>query len=362
MQMHDIAHQRLGNLQIAQTVFTKPSEVVAWLGAIQGQDYAGAKWSLGLRLHGSTDADIEQAIADQTIVRTWAMRGTLHIVAAADVRWLVALLGPRIIANSARRYRELELDEPTLTRSNKLLTQALADGKRHTRTALFAILEENGISTKGQRGVHMLQRASLDGLICQGATQRNNPTFVLIDESLPQGTKLARDEALVALAQRYFLSRGPATFNDYVAWSGLTTTDARAGLEALKDQLIEEKVDGKIYWMPQKQSKQRKSAQNVYLLPGFDEYMLGYRDRSAILDPQHAQLIVPGGNGIFYSTIVSDGRVVGIWKRAMKKNTVVITPQPFQQLSEAEQQGVHAAAEEYGTFLQMSVSLDDSAT
>ena len=355
--MPTIADQRLHHQQLTQTQFTQPHEVAAWLGALQGQDYGGAKWSLGLRLPGSTDADIERAIADKTIVRTWLLRGTLHLVAAADIRWLLELVAPRIIARCARRYRELELDAPTLARSNTLLLNALHGGKLGTRTELLAMLDHNGISTQGQRGVYMLQRASLDGLICQGVTHRNTATYMALDEALPPAKLLVRDEAVAELARRYFTSHGPATLHDFVWWSGLTMGDARAGIAANAAQLIQVTVAAQTYWKHEHLSHRREASPTVYLLPGFDEYLLGYADRSAVLAAEYATRIVPGGNGVFTPTIISDGRVVGTWKRTFRKGAMIIDPHPFTSLTTDEHHAFTVAAERYGAFLSMPVVL-----
>lgn len=355
--MPTIAEQRLHNQQLTPTQFTQPHEVVAWLGAMQGQDYAGAKWSLGLRVPGSTDAEIEQAIANKTIVRTWALRGTLHLVAAADIRWLLALLAPQIIARSARRYRELDLDAPTLARSNTLLLNALPSGKERNRTELLAMLDQHGISTHGQRGVHMLQCASLNGLICQGVTHRNSATYMAIDEALPPAKPLARDEALAELARRYFTSHGPATLRDFVWWSGLTTGDARAGIAANAAQFVQATIAEQTYWLPEHLLSHNNASATVYLLPGFDEYLLGYADRSASLAAEYAARVVPGGNGVFMPTIISDGRVVGTWKRTFRKGAMTITPQPFTTLTTAEHDAFAVAAQRYGAFLGMPVVL-----
>lgn len=348
--MSKILVHRLHSQQISQQTFKRPDEVVAWLGALQGQDYSGAKWSVGLRLPGSIDADIEQAIADGSIIRTWVMRGTLHLVAAADVRWLVELVGARVVSSNAARYRELELDDATVGRSTDLLAAALQDGAILNRTELFALLEENGISTQGQRGVHLLQRASYAGVMCQGTAPRNNPTFM----AMPEAKTMPREEAVAELIKRYFTSRGPATLQDFVGWSGLTITETRAALDALKSQLVQETIDGQTYWMAD--VTPINPPQSVYALPGFDEYVLGYRERSAFLDKQYANRICPGGNGVFYPTIVSDGRIVGTWKRTLKKNAVVISAEPFEKLSDAEQAGFEAAAARFGAFLEIPVS------
>lgn len=352
-----IAALRLHNQQIAQTRFTQPHELVAWLGAVQGQDYSGALWSLGLRLPGSTEAQIEQALRDKTIVRTWALRGTLHLVAAADLRWLLDLLAPRVLAGAAARLRQLELDEQTLAHSNRLITAAVSDGQPHSRSEIFDLLEANGIATGGQRGYYMLIWASWAGLICQGVAVRNVPTFIALDSTLPPGKKLARDEALAELAGRFFTSHGPATLKDFVWWSGLTTGDARAGLEGVKAQLIHEISGGQTFWFLPTLSTPAPAEGTLYLLPGFDEYLLGYSDRSAVLDPQYASRIVPGGNGVFYPTIVSNGRAVGTWKRALKKDGIQISTQPFASLTSAEEDAFAHAAGRYGEYLRLRSEL-----
>jgi hypothetical protein len=356
MTMPNIAVHRLHSQQLEHTRLEKPVEVVTWLGAVQAQDYAGAKWSIGLRLPGSTDAGIEQAIADNTFFRTWAMRGTLHFVAASDIRWLLALVAPRIIARNARRYSEFELDERTLARSNAVLADALHGGRQLNRSELLAVLEQNGIPTQGQRAAYMLQRASLDGLICQGVMRRNDPTYMSLDESLPETRAKEHDQAVVELARRYFTSRGPATLQDFVWWSGLSTADARAGLEEIEPQLIRESVEGRIYWlsrpMPEGSSD---SSSTVYLLPGFDEYLLSYRDRTASLDAVYAKTLNAGG-GVLSPTIVVEGRVAGTWKRTFKKGTVVIMVSLFASLSEAEDRALSAAVERYSRFVGMPVS------
>ncbi len=349
-----IARHRLHNHHITRPWLQTPPEVVGWLGAIQGQDYAGAKWSIGLRLPGSTDADIERALAGHAIVRTWLLRGTLHLAAAEDVRWMLALVAPRLIAGNARRYRELELDEPTLARSNDILAAALRDGALRERGELLAILEQHGISTAGQRATYMLQRASLDGLICQGAARRNKPTFYAIDHLPGRPRALARDEALAELARRYFTSRGPATLQDFIWWSGLTASDARAGLESIRAELVEQTVNGTQTWRPATEPPNGELP--PVLLPGFDEYLLGYQDRSAVLDSHYAQRVVPGGNGMFSPTIVIGGRVVGTWQRAVKKRAAIITLSPFAPLSEDELEAIAQAAQRYGAFMELPVT------
>lgn len=356
MTASDITRHRLENQKIAGTKFNKPSEIVAWMGAIQGQDYAGAKWSIGMRLPQATDAGIEQAISDQTVIRTWLMRGTLHFAAASDVRWMRALLSPRVIEGSSGRHRQLELDDGTFSRSEQLFARALRGGKRLTRNEMYLVLEKAGISTVGQRGYHILWQAAQKGLICFGPMNGKQQTFVLLDEWVPKTTIMPRDQALAELAKRYFTSRGPATLQDFVWWSGLKVVDARAGLEAVASQMMQKKADGQTYWMPRNMPTREARSPTAYLLPGFDEYLLGYKDRTAVLDVRHSQKVSPGGNGVFRSTIVINGRIVGTWNRTFRGNSVAVGLRPFRAFGETEERAVAKTINSYGKFLNMSVS------
>lgn len=343
-----IALRRLRNQRIAGARFDKPGDVVAWMGAVQAQDYLGALWALGLRTKTAREETIERAIADRKVVRTWPMRGTLHFVAPADVRWMLALLTPRVIAGQRGRHRQLELDQAVFDRSRDLLTHALEGGRQLTRDALYEILEAAGISTAGQRGIHILGRLAQDGLLCFGARQGKQQTFALLEEWVPPARVLERDEALAELAARYFTSHGPATVQDFTWWSGLTVADARKGIELAGPRLERETLDGQDYWLSPTELDARWEPSAAWLLPPFDEYIVAYKDRSAVLDPALGKLM--SSNGIFYPVIVLDGRAAGTWKRAFKKGSVVITLSPFAPLKKKDRQAVAEAAERYGAF------------
>jgi hypothetical protein len=269
---------------------------------------------------------------------------------------MLTLLAPRLIATSARRYRQLELDEATFAHSYEVLTKVLQGGKQLSRAEIMLVLEQAGISTDGQRGYHILRRAGLEGLICFGPRQDKQETFVLLDEWVPHSRKMERDEALAELAECYFRSHGPATLPDFVWWSGLQVADARAGLEIAKTRLQQETIEGQTYWLPQNNSILKDPSPTAYLLPAFDEYFLGYKARDAVLDSKYDKRAV-SSNGVFRPAVVIDGQVVGIWKRALKKGSVIITPGPFNSLTAAENQALLMAANQYGTFLGLSVGL-----
>ncbi|MFO7538822.1 MAG: winged helix DNA-binding domain-containing protein [Chloroflexota bacterium] len=353
----DIAPQRLHNQSITQPALTTPAAVVDSLVAIQAQDYANALWAVGLRMQAATQQTVEQAISSREIVRTWPMRGTLHFVAAADVRWLLALLTPRVVASAAGRHKQLELDEATFTRAAALFTSALQDNGQLTRQEMMAVLERGGIATSGQRGYHILRWAAQTGLICFGPRQGKEDTFVLLDEWLPGGKRLDREESLAELTRRYFSGHGPATVQDFMWWSGLTAVDARNGLEMVEAQLVQERLDGQTYWFSPSLSTTKAVSPTAHLLPAFDQYLLGYRDRSAVLDPVQATKIVPGRNGVFKPIIVINGRVTGTWKRILRQTKAVVSFDPFEPLSPAQMESIVAAAAGYGRFLELPVEI-----
>lgn len=354
----DIAWQRLASQRIARPPHARPAEVVAWLGAVQAQDYLGALWALGLRTPGATEAAIEQALADREIVRTWPMRGTIHFVAPADVRWMLELLAPRVTRRSAARRRELGIDAPTLAASADLLAAALAGGQQLTRGALYEHLNQAGIATDNSRGLHILGQLAHERLLCFGARAGKQPTFTLLDEWVPQARALPRDEALATLALRYFTSHGPATMRDFMWWSGLTTTEARAGIGAAADQLGRASIEGQEYLFGSELPDAPAEPSEAFLLPPFDEFLVAYRDRSASLDASHSNLVVPGGNGIFNPIVVIGGRVLGTWKRAFTKKSVALSFSPFEAFSAEQNKAIAAVAEQYGRFVGSPAVID----
>jgi hypothetical protein len=354
-----IARRRLANHLIGGAAFEEPADVVRWLGLVQAQDYVGALWAVGVRLKGATESGIERALAGRSIVRTWPARGTLHFVAADDVRWMLELLAPRVIAGAAGRYRQLGLDDATFAHSRQVLIDLLQGGKQLSRDALYRALESARISTAGQRGIHILSRLAHEGLICFGARLGKQQTFALLEEWVPAAETKARDQALAELTRRYFTSHGPASLQDFVWWSGLTTLDARNGLEMARPHLVQEVLDDRTYWLPSAAPAAREPSLTAYLLPAFDEYLVGYKDRNAVLDPVDVRRINAGG-GMLNPTIIVDGQVVGTWRRALKKGSVIVTPGWFTEPAPAEVQAFEAAALRYGAFLGLPVVLEQA--
>jgi len=356
MKNFDITTQRLHNQKLSTTTFKNPADVVGWLGAVQSQDYAGAKWALGQRIKNTTDDAIEQAFNAGSILRTHVMRPTWHFVKPEDIRWMLTLTAPRILTQSATYFRKLELDTATFKRSNAVLTKALKGGKQLTRAELTSALKQNGIASDDLlRFTYLIIYAELNGVICSGARRGKQFTYALLDERAPHTRTLERDEALAELAKRYFVSHGPATLQDFVWWSGLTVTDARKGLDSIRSNLNSEVESGQTYWFADSVSTQAPTP-TAYLLPNYDEYTVGYTDRSAIYDTQHNQKLDSRGNFLFNNVVVLNGQVVGTWKRTLTKSEVVIEFVLFSKLTKIENRAIADAAERYGKFLGLSVS------
>jgi hypothetical protein len=354
----DITHQRLNNQYLEGRSLARPEDIVAWLGAVQAQDYAGAKWALGQRVQGADDVIVEQAFTEGAILRTHVMRPTWHFVAPADIRWLLALTAPRVHAVNAYMYRQLELDDALCERSNKAIAEALAGGHYLTRAELGAVLARADIVAEGMRLGYIMHRAELDAIVCSGPRRGKQFTYALLDERAPQAKTLARDEALAELTKRYFTSHGPAMAQDFAWWSGLTLADVREGLEMVKDALIQETVGDQTYWLSPDRPLIKAPSPTAYLLPNYDEYLISYRDSRSALDPKYLQLFAMR-NVVFSHFVVVDGRVLGSWRRTFAKKTVVIALRLFEPVNEVQFQAIRAAVERFGRFLGMPVTLVD---
>lgn len=322
---------------------------------MQGQDLPGGKWSVGLRAPGCTLADVEAAFTRGEIIRSWPMRGTLHLVAAQDIGWMLSLTAERTLRSLTTRHRGLDIVDATIADAGEVASSLLTGGRSATRAELFAAFEKAGIATGGQRGPHLLGALHQTRLLCLGPIQGTEQVVVLLDEWVPDPHEYDRDEALGEFVRRYFRSHGPATIRDFAWWTKLPLRDAKAGLAVAGDDLEELVVDDVSYWMAPGLTEAPTSS--VRLLPGFDEYLLGYTDRSAGLDAGYAQAIVPGSNGMFLPTVVVDGRVVGTWRRKKTAAGVTLTPQLFEPLSRRDWTAVEAAAGDYGEYLAAAVSV-----
>jgi len=351
----DITRTRLRNQRLSGGRFQTPQDVVRWLGAVQAQDYGGAKWALGLRMQRARDADIEAAFSDGRILRTHVMRPTWHFVAPEDIRWMLALTAPRVSAAMAPYNRRLELDATVFRRSQRAMVRALRGGRQLTRQELKVVLVQAGVHADGvQRLAHIVMQAELDAVICSGPRRGKQFTYALLDERVPMVRVRSRDDSLTELARRYFTSHGPAQLHDFAWWSGLSIADARAGLAAVDRELARETIDGRTYWF-------RSSVRTVatpraaYLLPLFDEYLIAYKDRSAALDPSRWTRVA--ARDPFSAPVVVNGQVVGGWQRIQKHGKVSVALTPFAPLDKRHTASIADAARAYTRFLGADLEL-----
>lgn len=362
-----VPHLRLVSHRLLGRGFTDVATTVRFMLALQAQDFAGAKWSVGLRTTGATDATVEAALASGEIVRSWPLRGTLHFCAAEDLLWMLALATPRVIAGAGARRVALGIDDRVIGRARELALEALSGGRELTRAAVLEAFERGGVATAEQRGYHLLWHLAQTGTLCFGPTQGKQQTFVLLAEWVKGSRRFEREQALGELARRYFASHGPATARDLAWWAKLTAVDVKTAVAVARPALTELTLEGIRYWMAAENepdlppaaptSSRSTRSPPVLALPGFDEYVLGYQDRDAVLPPRHAPRIVPGGNGMFMPTIVVDGQVVGTWRRTTRARHVEIVALPFTRLPRAAAAGFGEAAHAYGKFIGLPARL-----
>ena len=353
-----IATQRLVNQHLVKPMLATASEVVALLGAVQAQDYGSAKWALAQRTRSATDADVETELAAGAILRTHILRPTWHFVAPADISWMLTLSAPRVHAANAYWYRWLEVDDTVARRSRAVLTKALRDRKQLTRAELGQLLRRARIQiTSAQRLACIVMRAELDGVICSGARRGNQFTYALLEERVPRPRTLERDEALHELAKRYFSTRGPATADDFAWWSGLTKADAKRAAQSTGRELEQQVIDGKPYWFPTPTRPARRTTPMAHLLPNYDEYFIGFKDRSAFSERLRAAGIEARTNALSGHILAINGQIVGGWGRTFRGKKALIDLNLLQKLTTEEKRAVGTAGRRFADFLGLPVQI-----
>ena len=348
--MGTIADQRLQNQRITRAGPRTPEKLVAWMGAVQAQEYGPARWGLGLRLRASTtDAAVHRAVDQGRILRTHILRPTWHFVTRADIRWMLDLTAPRVQRIMASYDRHIGLDPAVMTRAVGILERALGDAGCLTRQELGPHLQRAGLPAGNRELAHIAMYAELEGLICSGPRRGKQSTYALLAHRAPTAKRLQRDEALAELTRRYFRSHGPATVRDFVWWSGLTTTDAKLGLEMVRARPRE--VDGLRYWTVGRHPLSApRSRTSLHLLPIYDEFLVAYRDLHAV--PRPAYLM-----GSFQHALVIGGQVAGTWRISASPKRVAVNVEPLRRLTSTERRGLAREVARYGRFLAVPVSL-----
>ncbi len=346
---HIIA-RRLTNQGLLGTPFADPVAVVRHFGAMQAQDYYGAKWAVGQRCAAS-DAEVEALFNAGVILRTHLCRPTWHFVLAEDIRWLVELTAPRVHQANAFMNRKMGIDAKLLHRATDIMAKALVGGKHLERDVLMALLQRVGMDTSENRSSHYMMYAELEGVVCSGPRVGKQFTYALLDERVPKARKLGREEGLAEIVRRYFASRGPANQSDFTLWSGLTVADAKKGIAMLGTDFERVVINGKEHWLLKDGAPMKVPPNTVHLLPNYDEYGIGYKDRDAFYDPKLAAASGSRGNPVFRNLLLLNGSMVGTWDRVLKRDAVSVVNSPFAPLPIGARNAVNKAVERYTGFL-----------
>jgi hypothetical protein len=338
----------------------RASDVVRALGAVQAQDYAGAKWALSQRARDASNADIEQEYAAGAILRTHVLRPTWHFVAPEDIRWMLELTAPRVSAAMASYNRKLELDVAVFRRSHAVIRKALAGGKSLTRAELKAALERAGIIVGPvQRLGHLMMQAELDAVICSGPMRGKQFTYMLLDERAAPASAFDRDQALNELTRRYFAARGPATAHDFAWWSGLSMADVKRGIEITLGDLEAITVRDRPHWR-MADAPEVSAGRSEHLLPNYDEYFIGLKDRGAIGERAGSDEQAKGGDALVNHLAFIDGQLVGGWRRTIDKRAVIVRLNLITRISRAEKARLTAQANRYASFVGLPLRLEET--
>lgn len=349
MNLINIVNSRLANQHLVATGLNSAKELVGWMGAMQAQDYNQAKWAIGVRMPHLTVDQIELAFNQGELIRTHLMRPTWHFVSADDIYWMLELTAPQIKTVLNSRHRELEITEAVVSKSKEIMGKVLSGNKSLTREELLHELQKADIPTDLQRASHFMLRAEIDGVICSGVIKGKKQTYSLLSERVPVKKTLSREEALAKLAKSYFSSHAPATLPDFVWWSGLTVKDARQGLEMNKSGFDSVSIGSETYWFANTGNSTEILPGSVYLLPAFDEFLISYKNRSAVITAEDHRKAI-SDNGIFRPVVLVNGQISGLWKRTYKKDTVVIETEYFRPHNKTEERLKAKAADSFGHF------------
>ena len=296
-----------------------PAAVVGRLLAVQAQDLAAAKWAVGSRVPGSTVADVDAMLHERAIVRSWPLRGTLHLLPTRMLRPILQLTRERQLSRAALRHRQLELGQPEYRIARDVAERLLAGGASASREELLAAWEAAGVATGGQRGYHLIWWLALDAVLCCGPVDGRTQRFVLLDEWAPAASDApeGREQTLGELFAGYVAGHGPATVRDFAWWSWLTLADARTACAAAGDRVEPfPGDDAERFVAPGRADAAARRPSGALALAAFDEYFLGYADRTVVCADRYAERVIPGRNGVFQPVLVADGRVVGVWRRS----------------------------------------------
>lgn len=351
-----IPNIRLQNQQLLNPLFRKPKELVSWMGAMQAQNYPMVKWAVGMRLKSATIQTVEKTLRDGEILRTHVMRPTWHLVAAEDIRWMLKLSAQRIKSanDSFAKGWDLEITDELYMKSYNLLEQILAGNKSLTKQEITGHFCRSGILAEpdNNRMTRFMARAEQEGIICSGEDKGGKCTYALLEERVPPMPEITKDEALARLARSYFRSHAPAVLQDFIWWSGLPISDARQAIYLIASELTEEQWQGETWYIHADSRTRGRVSNCLHLLPSYDEYLLGYKDRTDVLPKEHYPKAFTN-NGLFFPIILHNGQVIGNWDRSARKKGIELPHSWFISDVCVDEDMLNEAKQKYVKFLEL---------
>ena len=345
-----IANTRVLSQQLSKQSFDKPKDLVSWMGAIQAQSYEMSKWAVGIRTKSARISDVEEALQKGEILRTHILRPTWHLVAAEDIRWMLALSSKRIKAAIESYGKYLDIPNNLYSKSFHLIEKILEGNKSMTKQEIGEEITRSGITIDTIKMNHLIMQAEAEGIICSGIYQGSKNTYALLEERVAPAKKLEKEEALARLATKYFQSHSPASLQDFTWWSGLSITEARQAIKLIEPNLIADRFASENVYIHESYDKNIKTDNGLYLLPSYDEYLISYKDRTTVLDLQHHSKAF-SNNGIFQPVILHQGIIIGNWKKSIKKGGINIEASFFEQDTRIDNDLINKASERYKNFV-----------
>lgn len=348
----NIPNIRLLNQQLLNPLFREPKELVSWMGAMQAQNYSMVKWAVGMRLKSVTIQAVEKALHEGEILRTHVMRPTWHLVAAEDIRWMLKLSAQRIISANDSFAKGYDLDIPNelYTKAHDLLEKILCGKKSLTKQEIAEHFNRSGIVADNRRMTRFMARAEQEGIICSGENRGSKCTYALLEERVPPMPELTKDESLARLARSYFRSHSPAVLQDFIWWSGLPISDAKQAVYLIASELTTEQWKEQTWYIHDTCRTRGKLSGHIHLLPSYDEYLLGYKDRTDVLPLEHYSKAFTN-NGLFFPIVLHNGQVIGNWDKSEKKKSVDLKYSWFRQVADMDEETLERERQKFARFL-----------
>ena len=348
----NIPNIRLLNQQLSNPLFREPKELVSWMGAMQAQNYSMVKWAVGMRLKSATIQAVEKALREGEILRTHVMRPTWHLVAAEDIRWMLKLSAQRIISanDSFAKGYDLDIPNEVYTKAHDLLEKILCGKKSLTKQEIAEHFNRSGIVADNHRMTRFMARAEQEGIICSGEDRGSKCTYALLEERVPPMPELTKDESLARLARSYFRSHSPAVLQDFIWWSGLPVSDAKQAVYLIASELTTEQWKEQTWYIHDTCRTRGKLSGHIHLLPSYDEYLLGYKDRTDVLPLEHYSKAFTN-NGLFFPIVLHNGQVIGNWDKSEKKKSVDLEYSWFRQVADMNEETLERERQKFARFL-----------